>query len=204
MLNWDGNRTWTLSVNMLAVSSKQCSAYSSLTELPTQLYALSDRGQTDAQKFHRCSPLWLYIFITTPLIRLYADTLLYHLFVWTVIQQTWMRPAGMQLREALMKRWLPQIYLCYICSNVETRCYGAHCFALPATVRLCPTHLPLGLWTVLDEGSSHLRKKIKTNLKAGRGSRKESYLWMVRAQREQRRRTGSNSTELCLKNKLEE
>lgn len=107
-------------------------------------------------KFHCCFPLLcpccalrLYIFITTPLIRLYADTLLYHLFVWTVIQQTWMRPAGMQLREALMKRWLPQIYLCYICSaNVETRCYGAHCFALPATVRLCPTNLAWGLWTV--------------------------------------------------------
>ncbi len=51
-----------------------------------------------------------FIHIITPLIKPYVDALLYDLFVWTVIQQIWRTPAGMQLWNALMKCKSLQIY----------------------------------------------------------------------------------------------
>lgn len=77
-------------------------------------------------------------------------------------------------------------------ANVETRCYGVHCFALPATVWLCPTDFASlyrfglrALDSVLDEGSSHLKSENKL-LKVGAGPRRKRHLWMERAQDKRR------------------
>lgn len=93
------------------------------------------------------------IHIITPLIKPYADTLLYDLFVWTVIQQIWSTPAATQLWNALMKRKSLRLSTLHFELMWKRVVMEFRCFA--ATVWLCPADLafvlqiwPEGFWTV--------------------------------------------------------
>lgn len=103
-------------------------------------------------------------------------------FIRVLIEQTCRTPRGMQLREA-PKCKLPLIYLrpaLARCANVERRCYGVHCLALPATQWVCPRGSwlrfcrfgPRALDSLLEEGSSHLKSENKP-LKSWRGPKKK-------------------------------